>query len=70
MKLHEWHKASASNGNGGNCVEVLMTESSVLVRDTKDGGTGPVHHFTYGEWGAFVDGVVKGEFNLPAGAED
>jgi hypothetical protein len=34
------------------------------VRDTKDGGHGPVHRYTAAEWRAFVAGVRNGEFDL------
>ena len=59
-----WRKAKAS-GNSGNCVEVLFTADGVRVRDTKDGGLGRELGFTNPEWAAFVDGVRKGEFDLP-----
>jgi hypothetical protein len=62
MRINQWHKAAASNG-GTNCVEVMETEGGFLVRDTKDGGCGPVLTFTHGEWDAFLDGVLNGEFD-------
>ena len=62
MYINKWHKAAASNG-GTNCVEVMETENGFFVRDTKDGGHGPVLAFTHAEWGAFLDGAVNGEFN-------
>ena len=43
-----------SGQNGGGCVEVMITEDSVRVRDTKDGGTGPIHVYTHPEWSAFL----------------
>ncbi|MEU7743663.1 DUF397 domain-containing protein [Nonomuraea sp. NPDC049158] len=61
-----WTKAKASGDNGGSCVEVMRrADDSVLVRDTKDHGSGPVLAFTHAEWSAFLDGVGKGEFDLP-----
>lgn len=66
MKRNEWFTASKTNGQG-NCVEVMFTGTAVLLRDTKDKGTGPAHTFTLAEWDAFVDGVHKGEFDLPEG---
>jgi Domain of unknown function (DUF397) len=39
-------------------------DNTVLVRDTKDDGEGPVLSFTPDEWLAFLDGASKGEFNL------
>jgi Domain of unknown function (DUF397) len=62
MRINEWHKATASNG-GTNCVEVMETEEGFLVRDTKDGGSGPVLSFTHAEWAAFLAGVNHGEFD-------
>jgi hypothetical protein len=59
-----WSKPQAS-GNSGNCVEVLITADRVRVRDTKEGGLGSELRFTHSEWAAFVDGVRKGEFDLP-----
>lgn len=66
--------ARASGSNGGQCVEVAVGPGSesavpvkagepsvVLVRDSKD-PDGPVLSFTFAEWDAFLDGVVKGEF--------
>ncbi|MBV9448331.1 MAG: DUF397 domain-containing protein [Streptosporangiaceae bacterium] len=51
--LH-WRKASYSD-NGGECVEVgRSADGSVLVRDTKQHGRGPVHRFTVDAWRAFV----------------
>lgn len=64
MERNVWRKATASASNGGGCVEVMITGSAVKVRDTKDGGTGPVQVYTHGEWDAFLDGVRKGEFDL------
>lgn len=63
MDRNVWRKASASNNNG-SCVEVMATDRDVLVRDTKDNGSGPIHTYTFAEWAAFLDGVKKGEFDL------
>jgi hypothetical protein len=62
MRINEWHKAAASNG-GTNCVEVMETDTGFLVRDTKDGASGPVLSFTHAEWEAFLSGVGNGEFD-------
>jgi hypothetical protein len=64
MERNVWRKASKSGNGGGQCVEVMMTDNAVMVRDTKDNGTGPIHTYTHDEWSAFLDGVRKGEFNL------
>ena len=51
-----YRKSRYSNPNGecvevGNCVEVA---SGVLVRDTKDHGTGPVPNFSAAAWRGFT----------------
>ena len=62
MLVNQWHKAAASS-DGTNCVEVRETEDGFLLRDTKDGGQGPVLSFTHAEWEAFLAGVNHGEFD-------
>jgi hypothetical protein len=60
--MSSWRKSSACNGASA-CVEVqTLPDGSVLMRDGKD-PDGPVLTFTYGEWCAFVAGVVAGEFD-------
>lgn len=56
-----WHKSSLSGS--GDCVEVRMESGTILVRDTKD-REGPVLRFSSSEWGAFLGGVRKNEFDL------
>jgi hypothetical protein len=63
MERNVWRKSSASNNNG-SCVEVMIKDTAVLVRDTKDNGAGFVHTYTHAEWLAFLDGARKGEFDL------
>jgi hypothetical protein len=63
MDRNIWRKASASS-NGTQCVEVMMTDETVMVRDTKDHGNGPIHTYAHAEWAAFLDGARKGEFDL------
>ena len=60
-----WFKSSRS-GNGASCVEIRFTaDGGVDLRDTKDQGRGPEHHFTAAEWDAFIGGAKDGEFDLP-----
>lgn len=61
----EWRKSLRSAQ--GNCVEVSYSpaETTVLMRDTKAYGNGPVLSFSRDEWVAFLAGVHEGEFNLP-----
>ncbi|MER7361876.1 DUF397 domain-containing protein [Nonomuraea wenchangensis] len=56
-----WRKSSFCNA--GSCVEVqTLPDGTVAVRDGKD-PDGPVLRFTYGEWCAFVGGILAGEFD-------
>jgi hypothetical protein len=60
--LH-WRKASASGGQGGNCVEVAeFSDGGVAVRDSKN-PEGALLRFTPAEWKAFLEGVKDGEFD-------
>jgi len=45
------------------CVAVKITETSVMVRDTKDASKMTLS-FNHGEWQAFLKGVKDGEFDL------
>lgn len=65
MMLNEtWRKATKSNNNGA-CVELRSPAAGVIeLRDSKDGGAGPVLTFTHDEIDAFFDGVHKGEFQF------
>jgi hypothetical protein len=62
MERNVWRKSTRSSGSG-QCVEIMMTDDAVLVRDTKD-RTKLAHVFTYAEWAAFTGGVKDGEFDL------
>ncbi|GAB2578347.1 DUF397 domain-containing protein [Streptomyces capparidis] len=50
-----WFKSSHSNGER-NCVEVAFLDggAAVALRDSKDGGAGPVLLFTAEQWRAFL----------------
>ena len=54
-----WRTSTRSN-NGANCVEVNFTTTGMLMRDTKDRGTGPVIDFTADQWARFVHEVLDG----------
>lgn len=53
-----WRKSTRSGGNGGNCIEVGQSAAAVVVRDTKQGGRGPVLRFAPDEWARFT-GTLK-----------
>jgi Domain of unknown function (DUF397) len=52
-----WRKSSYSTGNGGQCVETGHVLGAVLVRDTKDNGTGPVLRVTPADWTRLVKSI-------------
>lgn len=51
-------RKSSYSGQGTNCVEVAPAAVGVLLRDTKDRGTGPVIAFTPQQWAAFLAEVA------------
>lgn len=59
MSRHGW-RTSRYSGNNDNCVEVTPAEHGVLLRDTKDRGTGPIVAFTPDQWTAFLREVATG----------
>jgi hypothetical protein len=52
-----WRKSSFSHNGGSDCVEAADSSGAVLVRDTKDNGTGPVLRLTPANWHAFTAGL-------------
>ncbi|WP_031507415.1 DUF397 domain-containing protein [Streptomyces megasporus] len=48
-----WFKSSYSGGDGGECVEIAATPSTVHVRDSKEPGREPLA-FPRTVWSAFV----------------
>ena len=58
----EWRKSSRSGGNGGACVEVAVTSTTVGVRDTKDRAGGTLV-LSPGCWAGFVSGIRDGRFD-------
>ncbi|WP_433891513.1 DUF397 domain-containing protein [Streptomyces sp. CA-111067] len=62
LSVAVWRKASYSNQEGGDCVEVADGFSGVMpVRDSKD-PQGPALVFTGAAWSAFVADVKAGYF--------
>jgi hypothetical protein len=45
-----WRKSSYSANGGTACVEAGHVPGAVVVRDTKDSGTGPVLRLTPADW--------------------
>jgi hypothetical protein len=45
-----WRKSTHSHNGGAQCVEAAHAPGTILVRDTKDNGTGPVLHLTPRAW--------------------
>ena len=59
-----WRKSSYSGNGGGNCVEVgTGLPGKIGVRDSKN-PDGPVLSFGPEEWGAFIEGIKRGELGL------
>jgi len=53
-----WRKSTYSNGGSANCVEAGQARGAVLVRDTKDDGTGLVLRVTAADWGRFTSAIA------------
>jgi Domain of unknown function (DUF397) len=60
----QWRKSTVS-GDGG-CLQVAHAAGVIGLRDSKDGGSGPIFVFTEREWSAFLAGARYGEFDLSA----
>ncbi|WP_432109680.1 DUF397 domain-containing protein [Streptomyces sp. AA1529] len=56
LNTSRWRKSSYSNGDGGDCVEVVLPAHGglVTVRDTKAGPGGHVLTFPASQWERFV----------------
>ncbi|MCL2583269.1 MAG: DUF397 domain-containing protein [Streptosporangiales bacterium] len=48
--MGNWRKSTFSDANGGQCVETADGPGAVLLRDTKDGGRGPVLAVSPAAW--------------------
>jgi len=60
----EWRRSSYCSHD--TCVEVARLGNRILVRDSK-AQNGPVLAFPEAEWTAFLEGIGRGQFNLPPG---
>ena len=57
-----WRKSRACS-DGMSCVKVARADDQVGVRDSGDGGEGPILVFGEQGWRAFVAGVRAGDFD-------
>jgi hypothetical protein len=57
--MMNWRKSSYSSGNGAECVEVADHGNFVMVRDTKQNGTGPMLRLSPDVWRRFADRVKR-----------
>ncbi|MEU6141553.1 DUF397 domain-containing protein [Streptomyces sp. NPDC047081] len=55
-----WFKSSYSSGEGGECLEVAVTPTTIHLRDSKQPtGTGPHLTLSPSTWAAFLTSVSK-----------
>ncbi|MCI3278843.1 DUF397 domain-containing protein [Streptomyces cylindrosporus] len=55
-----WFKSSYSDGEGGECLEVAVTPTTIHLRDSKQ-PTGPALGVSPLAWSAFLSGELVGE---------
>jgi Domain of unknown function (DUF397) len=56
----DWRKSSYSSNNGGNCVEVAISQPGlVAVRDSKD-PNGPALILSADQWAGFMSRIRSG----------
>lgn len=53
---------TALSCNGGNCVRVAASGTTVHIGDSKD-PDGPILSYTKGEWRDFLTGAKNGDFD-------
>jgi hypothetical protein len=63
LQPNVWIKHS---DNGSSCVEVMLTDTEVLVRNSHRPEAGTLS-FTFAEWESHTRGQKLGIFDLPAG---
>ena len=61
-KEENFRKSSFSQYNR-HCVEASIAKNNIVLRNSKD-ASGPRLKFTEQEWGAFINGVKNGEFDI------
>jgi hypothetical protein len=54
IEVSTWRKSSHSGNGGSDCVELGHAQTAVLVRDTKDNGTGLTLRVTPSAWARFT----------------
>jgi hypothetical protein len=57
-----WHRSSYCSHD--SCVEVARQGNQVFLRDSK-AQDGPMLAFRHAEWADFIEGVRRGEFDVP-----
>jgi len=57
----DWRKSTYSANGGGECVEVGRAPKTLLIRDTKDNGRGPVLRVPPAAWHSFTASVRAGQ---------
>ncbi|MEV6985499.1 DUF397 domain-containing protein [Sphaerisporangium sp. NPDC051017] len=55
-----WRKSSRSTGNGSDCVEVALGDTSIAIRDSKNPQQA-FHLFGRTEWKAFLEHMRSGD---------
>ncbi|MEW2289128.1 MULTISPECIES: DUF397 domain-containing protein [Streptomyces] len=53
-----WFKSSYSSNEGGNCLEVATTPTTIHIRDSKT-TPGPTLTLSPATWTRFLDGIAR-----------